>query len=312
MTATPWAIILAGGDGNRLRPLTERIAGDARPKQFCPIHEDGETLLDRARRRADLAVRPDRQVVVVSRHHAPYYDRLGRDLLPGRLVVQPENRGTAPGILYPLLHIRQMAGDVPVAIMPSDHDVVEDAAFMGYLRSAIDVVGARPGSVVLLGLEPDYPEAEYGWIEADSRALPLDGEGIFPIRRFWEKPSPRLAETLFRRGCLWNSLVMAGSVSGFLALFRAALPGLVRAFEPLVKALGRPDEDRVAESVYARLPEIGFSDRVLTASPARLLVIRAKNVGWSDWGTPSRVLASLSRNGRRPGWLSRVELLRTA
>src|SRR5207248_8042292 len=128
MTATPpWALLLAGGDGRRLKPLTRQIAGDPRPKQFCAIL-DGETLLDRTRRRAELLTRGDQHVIVVSREHEPYYTGLATQLAPDRLVVQPRNAGTAPGILYPLLRIRQLAGDVPVAIFPSDHYVSDDGA----------------------------------------------------------------------------------------------------------------------------------------------------------------------------------------
>jgi mannose-1-phosphate guanylyltransferase len=94
----PRALMLAGGDGRRLRPLTRQVAGDPRPKQFCPIF-DGETLLDRTRRRADLLTRLDHQVVVVSGRHEPYYAPLARELACDRVVVQPRNAGTAPGVV---------------------------------------------------------------------------------------------------------------------------------------------------------------------------------------------------------------------
>ena len=135
MTKEPWALILAGGDGWRLRSLTETIVGEPRPKQFCPL-VDGETLLDWTRRRADLLVRGDRQVIVVTRHHEPYYRYLRGELAPGRLVVQPLNRGTGAGIVYPLLQIFELAGNVPVAVLPSDHYVADDSAFMGYVARA--------------------------------------------------------------------------------------------------------------------------------------------------------------------------------
>lgn len=88
---------------------------DGRPKQFCAL--DGGTLLERTRRRITLAVRPDRQVVVVTPHHAEYFGDLALTMLPGRLVIQPANRGTAAAILYALLTVRNLAGDAPVVVL---------------------------------------------------------------------------------------------------------------------------------------------------------------------------------------------------
>lgn len=295
----PWAIVLAGGDGARLRALTQRITGDARPKQFCPLI-GGETLLARTRRRADLVVRPDRQAIVVTRAHAPWYAALARDLLPGRLVEQPENRGTAPGILYPLLRVHELAGDVPVAVLPSDHDVSDDALFMRHVAEAVDVARERPETVVLLGIEPADAEREYGWIEPDRIELDTDGRAVYAIRRFWEKPSAMLAKILLERGCLWNSFVMVGRISAFLALFRLATPELHAAFDPVRRVLGRPDEAAAVERVYAGLLPVNFSDRVLARVPARLAVLRVKDVEWNDLGLPARVLASLRERGHPP------------
>jgi mannose-1-phosphate guanylyltransferase len=304
----PWALLLAGGDGRRLRPLTRQIAGDPRPKQFCPIF-DGETLLDRTRRRADLLTRLDHQVVVVTRTHEPYYATLTRELAPDRLVVQPSNAGTAAGIFYPLLRIRQLGGNVPVAIFPSDHYVSDDGVFVGAVAHAVEVARQRRDLIVLLGVEASAPETEYGWIEPDPLPLPIPGEPAFPIRRFWEKPSVRLAERLFERGALWNSFVMVGWVETLLALVARNAPELAAAFEPLARALGTPSEADIADHVYGRLSEpLGFSERVLAPARDGLVTVRVKGVEWSDWGHPQRVIATMRRTGWEPTWLGRVEL----
>ena len=308
-TATaPWALILAGGDGTRLSSLTRQVCGDPRPKQFSPLLEGGETLLQRTRRRADLLSRDDHQVVVVTRHHEPYYRSLTRELAPGRLVVQPSNRGTAPGLLYPLLRIAELAGDVPLAVLPSDHVVDDDAAFAAAIATALDAPSTRAGRVVLLGIEAGSAETEYGWIEPDTQQALVDGDAVMPIRRFWEKPSPELAGTLLSRGCLWNSFVMVGRVSSFIELIGAGTPALVWAMAPLRRALGTAREAEVAERVYASLPDLNFSERVLVPAAERLGVMRVKGVEWSDWGNAGRVLATLRRTGWRPAWLSRVAL----
>jgi mannose-1-phosphate guanylyltransferase len=302
IAAPPWALILAGGDGTRLRALTRQIAGDPRPKQFCPLL-DGETLLDRTRRRVDLFTRPDRQVVIVTRPHEPYFRPLVTDLAPDRLVIQPENRGTAAGLLYPLLRIADLAGDVPVAVFPSDHFVDNDAAFVAAVSGAADTLSADPDRVILLGIEAASAETEYGWIEPAAVDEPTP---VLPIQRFWEKPAPDLAATLLTRGCLWNSFVMVGRVRAFIDLIRTGAPDLIRAFEPVRRVLGSPRERGVIDRVYASLESVNFSERVLEPSADRLGVVRLKGIEWSDWGNAERVFATIRRTGWRPGWLERV------
>ena len=303
IAAPPWALILAGGDGTRLRALTRQIAGDPRPKQFCPLL-DGETLLDRTRRRVDLLTRPDRQVVIVTRPHEPYFRPLITDLAPDRLVVQPANRGTGAGLLYPLMRIADLAGDVPVAVFPSDHFVDDDATFVRAVAGAVDALAAAPQRVILLGIEAASPETEYGWIEPADRIG--ESESIRPIRRFWEKPAAELAASLLSRGCLWNSFVMVGRVATFIDLIAAGAPELVDAFEPVRRALGSARERAVVERVYARLEQVNFSERVLEPAAARLGVAAVKGVEWSDWGNAERVFATMRRTGWRPAWLQRV------
>lgn len=303
--APPWGLILAGGEGTRLRSLTMHVTGDQRPKQFCPLF-DGETLLERTRRRVDLVARSDQQAVVVTRAHEPHYRYLERELAPDRLVVQPANRGTAAGILYPLLRIRQLAGNVPVAVFPADHYVSDDLAFASYVWSGVGIVRARPDLVVLLGVEASSAETGYGWIEPEAAPLPLDGEAAFPIRRFWEKPGTAMAERLLQRGALWNSFVMVGHLDAFLGLVWEAAADLVIALDPLRRALGTPHEAAAAEAVYASLPASSFSERILAPASDRLVTVRVKGVEWSDWGDPERVLATMTRTGWRPRWFDQV------
>jgi mannose-1-phosphate guanylyltransferase len=285
-----WAIILAGGEGTRLRDLTRRIAGDDRPKQFCPLLGE-ETLLDETRRRVAHGVSAPRTVFSVTAAHEPFYAPLLADVGSHQIVVQPANRGTAPAIFYALLRVAATAPNDSVAIFPSDHYVSDDEAFMAHVGAAFDLAAARPDLVALLGVTPDRPETEYGWIEPAEPVAGPQGWSLYRVQRFWEKPAPDLARTLLEDGCLWNSFVMVGRVASLLGLISRALPDLVRAFLPLRRFLGTRVEAAVAEAVYHRLRSADFSRSVLSPNVPHLAVLPVWGVDWSDLGHPERVLA---------------------
>ncbi len=296
-----WAMVLAGGEGMRLRPLTRRIAGDERPKQFCPF-VDGQTLLDRTSARVHRIVPPDRTCLVLTRHHEPFYAPLLARGPRAPLVVQPYGRGTAPAILYGLLRIAETAPLATVALFPSDHYVSDDAGFMAHVVAGLAAAEARSDLIVLLGMEAAGPEVQYGWIEAGDRLLGGPDFPVYGVRRFWEKPTLALAETLFERGCLWNTFVLVAGVPALLALIRAAAPDLYGAFMTAWRGRSTLGESEAMRSLYARLPSTNFSEDVLSTKTANLAVLPVRGVTWSDWGEPARVVGTLGRLGIRPEW----------
>lgn len=292
-------IILAGGDGTRLASLTRRLEGDARPKQFCRLIGD-DTLLEQTRRRARILIAPERLVTVVTRHHERFYRPALADAPPSSIVEQPENRGTAPATLYAVSRLAEIAPADPVVMLPSDHYVSDDMAFMARVECALEAVVARPDIVVLLGIAPDRPEAEYGWIEPAEVMLGPWPRPIYRVRRFWEKPLPEVAERLHRAGCLWNCFVVVAQPSTLARLIGRARPALREAFTPLRARIGTPWEDDAARSVYGRLPATDLSRHVFQASPESLAVLPVSGVDWTDLGDPGRVHEAQARLGREP------------
>lgn len=290
-----WGVILAGGDGVRLRPLTRQICGDERPKQFCRLLF-GETLLDQTRRRIGLILAPERISIVVTRSHERYYAPLKNDASPHPLIVQPVNRGTSPAILYSLLRISAADPEGVVAFFPSDHYVSDDHRFMAQVRRAMDAACADPSRVVLLGIEPEAPEVEYGWIEPGAsielRQVPM----LRKVRRFWEEPAYGVARDLFSRGCLWNSFVMAGTISGFLRLIRKAAPHLYARFDAINSTFDNSLKPAIVERLYRSLTTTNFSEQVLAPCAAELGLLPVTGVTWSDLGTPQRVFSSLTKH----------------
>lgn len=289
-----WAVILAGGDGTRLRSMTRAIAGDDRPKQFCPLI-GGRTLLDQTRDRAALSVSPQRTLFVVTEKHHRYYQPLAAKLPKELLVTQPQNKGTAPAILYALLRVAAKSPQATVALFPSDHYFADDEAFMSHVDVAFDTSRDRPDTITLLGITPSGPETEYGWIEPAASILSKATGSISRVNRFWEKPSAEVARDLMERGCLWNSFVMVGRVDALLRITQRALPDLCEAFATLVPSFGTGAERFRAGGLYAKISETNFSHQVLATRSNDLAVMRVGEVGWSDLGEPSRVLATLAQ-----------------
>jgi mannose-1-phosphate guanylyltransferase len=299
-----WGVLLAGGDGARLRKLTRLICGDDRPKQFCPLFGD-ETLVEEARRRAKRSISQEQILVPLTRSHQTFYLQ-ETGILPAQRIVQPANKGTAPPILYSLLSIEQNDDEAIVAILPCDHHYSDEPLFTAALEYAFDIAALHSGSVVILGEPPRGPEVEYGWIEPGPSVPGVDGIS-FRVERFCEKPSFDVAMDLLRRGCLWNTFVLVGHVRGFLEIVNVPLADVVDQFRG--NHLWAGSEVRIPNSFYDRIPSIDFSREVLAAQTPRLIVLRMVRTGWSDLGHPERVMAALQAAGLEPWWMKKWKAL---
>ena len=291
-----WAVILAGGDGTRLQSMTRTITGDNRPKQFVPVI-GGQTLLDQTRSRVAHSVLPSRTMFVVTEKHRRFYESLKHTVKANLLLEQPDNKGTAPAILYALMRIAAKSPRAIVALFPSDHYFADDEEFMSHVDAAFDAVQSQPATVTLLGITPTAPETEYGWIEPHRSILASAPRSITRVNRFWEKPNASVAIELMERGCLWNSFVMVGRVDALLKMTRTALPKLFAHFSQISSTFETRDEPHAVRALYSNIDDSNFSHEVLAKRAEDLMVLRVGDVGWSDLGEPARVLSTLARLG---------------
>jgi mannose-1-phosphate guanylyltransferase len=293
-----WGVVLAGGDGLRLRPLTRLICGDDRPKQFCPLFDE-QTLLAQTLRRAERAIPREQLRVSLSGQHSKWYLEES-DLRPDQRIVKLFNGGTATAVAHSILTVAKMDRDAIAAVFPSDHHYLDEPLFAAALESAFVIAAAHPSAVVLMGAHPDYPETDYGWIEPGT-SVPQTTE-LFHVDRFREKPSVDVARNLLKQGSLWNTLVMVGHVKAFLEMLRSALPELVGLLWTLQFREGR--QTQIDHSLYQRIPSLDLSRRVLAMETPRLFVLRLGQVGWSDLGSPERALLIADTIASEPKWVS--------
>jgi mannose-1-phosphate guanylyltransferase len=304
-----WGIVLAGGEGVRLRPLAQRVCGDDRPKQYVPLFGD-RTLLRQTLDRVALGIPPNRTAVVTLRSHARYcVEQFSGSRRPRpHVLVQPVDRGTTAGILFPAHWVSWRDPDATVAVFPSDHFVLQEGTFMRHVADVAAWVNHHPDRLVLLGVQPTGPEVEYGWIEL---GRPLDSTRdcrISEIRRFWEKPSEEKARICLAAGCLWNTLVLIGKASTFVRAGQQSVPEVNDRLSRIAPFLGSDDEAWAIHQAYAPLPKGSFSRSILEPCPSFLAVSDLPQVTWSDLGSPRRVFDILKRAPRLPSWVLASDL----
>ena len=254
--------------------------------------------------RAEKLIPAQKLLVVIAREHLQF-DEVRRQIASspqGCIIIQPENKDTGPGILLPLMHLYKRYPDAIVSIFPSDHFILEEDLFMRHVERAFRIVESNGSRIVLLGVDPNEPDPEYGYIVAGEK---IDDSGIDEGRKvemFVEKPSTEAAKTIIRRGALWNTLVLVVRCKTLLEAIQRATPELYRSFEPIQNAIGTPDEQRVIEQVYQKLPSLNFSKGILEVLSFEhrqaLVVLPVSGVTWSDWGTSDRLSCMLRRVGQ--------------
>jgi mannose-1-phosphate guanylyltransferase len=284
-----WVVVLAGGEGTRLRPLTHALYGAPRPKQFAVITGD-RSLLQETVERARQLVPLERVLVVVSAHHAA----LAREQLAPypavELIAQPRNLDTGPGILLPLARLRARDPGARIAFLPSDHYIANARPLLDALvASSCKELRTR---ITLIGVHPDQPEVDYGWIVRGERLGRQPDPRAYAVHSFREKPDRAIAEQLHHDGALWNTFISTGPIATYWSLARRHLPQPTSLLATYARRIGCTDEGDALAAAYVAMEPSNFS-RDLLAHARDLAVMPVMGLGWCDWGSPRRVFESL-------------------
>ncbi len=287
-----YAVIMAGGGGTRLWPLS----APERPKPFLPLLGD-RTLLqltaDRLLAGPELGLGPSDIAVVTDRRYAA----LVREQLPGVLVLEePMGRNTAAAVALATVAIERPADEV-MLVLPADQTIEREdvfratlaAAARGLARGAFGI--ASP--LVTLGIEVSRPATEYGYLIPDLHAgAEVDGLMAYPLERFQEKPSVSVASELQRRpGVAWNA--------GIFLWRRGAIRAALEEFAPdVLGAITAAHASATLEAAYRTVRSTSIDYAVMEpAAAAGHVVMGAMDVGWSDLGSWTILLEALGGAG---------------
>lgn len=297
-----WGIVLAAGEGTRVRDFLSQLCSNRGIKQFCTVI-GRRSMLEHTLARVEMLIPRQRILVVVSNDHQLEIAQQLSHWPMENIILQPENRDTTAGILLPLAHVSQRDPRATVAIFPSDHYIAEEQRFMDCVREAAWETHWFPDSCILLAMTPDRVEEGYGWIEAGGSEPPRLTRAV---TNFCEKPSSVQATLLLTRGALWNSFVCVVQGHRLWGMVREAAPDVYLQFLRIYRALGTPEAPLITQRIYRYLRAVNFSSGVCEPWATMLRVLPVPDVGWSDWGSVERIVATVERLGKKSELLARL------
>ncbi|MBI3107205.1 MAG: hypothetical protein HYY95_16840 [Candidatus Rokubacteria bacterium] len=299
-----WAIVLAGGEVVALRRLMEELYGEDWPEALATVVGSG-SLLRQTLERVRLAVPFDRTLVATVKPHADAVAEALDGAPVRRVLIQPEDKGTAAALLLSAHWVSSWDPDATVAVFPSDHFIPEGQRFMDHVADLAEMVSEHPEWVILVTATPTEPEADYGWVEpGELVGWTPAGEPVSRVRRFWEKPSHAEARRCQDKGWLWSTFVLVAKASRLLEVADQIVPRLNGRLSLLVPFRETALEAPALQQAYALTRKESFARSVLEACPPGLMLSRLPPVAWSDWGTSGRVIKSLQAARLLPRWLA--------
>lgn len=270
------AVIMAGGRGERLWPLST----PHRPKQFLRLLGDRTMLQETVGRIAGWIAWENTYIVTADKHTDLVHEQLPQ-LPVENIIGEPAGRGTALCIGVATLIVRRKDPHAVMVVLPADHAIQNHVRFRRLLRKAAQIA-ATGSHLITLGITPDHPATGYGYIHAGEQWH--DHPDVFVARAFTEKPSRALAQKFISSGnYYWNSGMFIWRVDTILEEIALHLPQLYAGLMRLDEHLGTPAFADAFAQVYADQPTISIDHGVMEKS-ARVLVIKAADIGWNDIG----------------------------
>jgi mannose-1-phosphate guanylyltransferase len=277
MTDDLCALIMAGGGGTRLWPLSRRT----RPKQMLRLIGD-RTLFQMTVDRL-LPMLPLEQIIVVTvDEQLALLKEQAPELPDSNFVVEPEGKGTASVIGLGATILQERYGNCVMACLPADHYIEDADRFRNALLAAYEA--AKNDHLVTLGISPSHPATGYGYIQQGELIGTYQGFKVHEVLKFVEKPTlPKAEEYLSSGEFNWNSGMFIWKVERILGEIGRQMKSLSNGLGRISQSLGTADEEKTLESVWSGL-ETQTIDYGIMEGAERVAVVAADGLGWFDIG----------------------------
>ncbi|OHD10967.1 MAG: mannose-1-phosphate guanylyltransferase/mannose-6-phosphate isomerase [Spirochaetes bacterium GWD1_27_9] len=264
-------LILAGGSGTRLWPLSRKLFA----KQFLNLTDNYSMLQNTATR---VSQKNGEDIFVISNSESKFIikDQIAHvlpDFKMEQLIIEPSARNTAPAIAFSAIHFKE---DDIVAVLSSDHFIKDNETFNKILSSAKTI--AEKGFIVTLGIIPDSPKTGYGYIKKSGENI----EDGFKVERFVEKPNEQKAKEYLADGnYFWNAGIFIFKVKTFFEELKKHSPEIFEVTERLRQK--KSNSERITKEDFNKYQNISIDYAVMEKSDT--LVVIPSDFGWSDVGS---------------------------
>ncbi len=273
-----YAVIMAGGGGTRLWPLSRKM----RPKQMLSLFDERTLFQTSVQRLGDLFP-PERMLVVTVREQAEELQSQCPQIPQENFLIEPLPRGTASVVGLAAVMLRQRDPQAVMAVLTSDHYIGDEIRFRLLLEAAYQV--AVDNYLVTLGIEPTFAATGFGYVQRGECFGEYLGLGAYHVLRFKEKPDEEQAQRMIAGGDhAWNSGMFVWRVSQIMAEFERQMPDLTAGLHKVESSHGKPEYPQVLAEVWNGLqPET--IDYGIMEHARRVAVIPAADLQWNDVGS---------------------------
>jgi mannose-1-phosphate guanylyltransferase len=268
-----YAVIMAGGVGSRFWPASRA----KRPKQLLDLTDSGIPMVVGTVQRLLPEIPYERIIIITGKVTEEAVAEVLPEVPRENILAEPEGHNTAPCVGWAALHVRRMDPNSVMAVMPSDHLVLDPEGFLRKLKLAVKA--ARDGSLVMFGVRPRGPETGFGYVEMAGEVMP----GVRKVVRFVEKPDFRTAETYVASwNFTWNSGMFFFHVDRILDEIHRQMPELGDGLDEIDAALDKNEMETV-NRVYPTLPSQSIDYGIMEHAEKMLCV--PVQFGWFDMGS---------------------------
>jgi mannose-1-phosphate guanylyltransferase len=285
------AVIMAGGGGTRLWPISRRV----RPKQILHLFGD-RTLFQMAVDRIMPIMTAERIFIVTVADQAKVLKEQASSIPEKNFLLEPSPRGTASVVGLAAIILHEHNPDYVMAVLTADHYIADVKHFQNLLLAAYEV--ASDNELVTLGITPHYPDTGYGYIQRGESLGQFHDFQAYRVKNFKEKPVLSQAEEYIASGeYAWNSGMFVWKVSRILEEIERQMPDLFKGLKKIKKALGSSDEARTIEEIWGEL-ESETIDYGVMEGAEQVTVIQADDLGWWDVGGWNRLFELMEQDER--------------